>query len=299
VVENTQQTKTAPRGQALEVRLPDEPLYVRGDATRLEQIFANLLDNASKYTDKEGTIQLSLEATGDDGRQLCCVRVSDDGIGMSQETLPNIFGLFSQADVPIARSRGGLGIGLTLVRTLVELHGGSVRATSRGLGHGSQFEVRLPLANDRELSELRSGSGLAQLTRSVRRRIVLVEDNLDAQQMLADLLTMWGHQVECASDGLEGVEKVLGLRPDVALVDLGLPGIDGYEVARRLRQAPAGRQLTLIALTGYGAPEQKARALAAGFDVHLVKPVDATSLSALLAQSGAPSSGVAHPLPLP
>ncbi len=288
VVENTQQTKTTPRGQVLRASLPPEPLCVHGDATRLEQIFSNLLDNASKYTDKEGTIELALEATGDERKPLALVRVSDDGIGMSQETLPNIFGLFSQADVPIARSRGGLGIGLTLVRTLVELHGGVVRASSRGLGHGSQFEVSLPMVNAVELAALRDGppsrGSSAQHVTRARRRIVLVEDNLDAQQMLADLLSMWGHQVECASDGLEGVEKVLALRPEVALVDLGLPGIDGYEVARRVRQAPEGRQLTLIALTGYGAPEQKARALAAGFDLHLVKPVDASSLSALLAQ---------------
>jgi two-component system, sensor histidine kinase len=289
VVENTLQTKITPRGQALSVRLPSEPLYVRGDATRLEQIFTNLLDNASKYTDKDGAILLALEGSGDAGsgdagKPLARVLVSDEGIGMSQDTLPNIFGLFSQADVPIARSRGGLGIGLTLVRTLVELHGGSVRASSRGLGQGSQFEVSLPLANDAELAQLRNGGAARPLANAVRRRIVLVEDNPDAQQMLADLLAMWGHHVDCASDGLEGVEKVLALRPDVALVDLGLPGIDGYEVARRVRQAPEGRQLTLIALTGYGAPEQKARALAAGFDVHLVKPVDAPSLSALLAQ---------------
>jgi CheY-like chemotaxis protein len=287
VVESTQQTKTTPRGQVLEATLPGEPVYVRGDATRLEQVFANLLDNASKYTNKEGTIRLALESTGQDRKGLACVRVSDDGIGMSQETLPNIFGLFSQADVPIARSRGGLGIGLTLVRTLVELHGGSVSASSPGLGHGSQFEVSLPLANDLELAQLRDGGAQPLVVSANRRRIVLVEDNLDAQQMLADLLAMWGHEVQCASDGLEGVEKLLELQPDLALVDLGLPGIDGYELARRVRQAPQGQHLTLIALTGYGAPEQKARALAAGFDVHLVKPVDAPSLSALLAQPGA------------
>jgi signal transduction histidine kinase len=284
VVESTQQTKTNPRGQRLEVTLPDTPVYVRGDATRLEQILANLLDNASKYTDNAGTIQLDIASTVQDGKAFARLTVRDNGIGISAETLPNIFGLFSQADVPIARSRGGLGIGLTLVRTLVELHGGSVRASSEGLGKGSLFEVLLPLANQIEIAHLRSSvqpAGSAKL----RRRIVLVEDNLDAQQMLADLLTMWGHEVSCASDGVLGVSKVLTVQPDVVIVDLGLPGIDGYEVARRVRQDPQGKRLLLIALTGYGSPEQKARALAAGFDIHLVKPVDAPRLSALLSQS--------------
>jgi two-component system, sensor histidine kinase len=285
VADNAQQTRTAQRNQRLDVALPSEPVYVRADNTRLEQIFTNLLDNASKYTDPGGCIRIELETLRDGVNETARVLVKDDGMGMSAETLPGIFGLFSQADVPIARSRGGLGIGLTLVRTLIELHGGTVNAHSEGLGKGSEFLVVIPTLTEAELrSRVQNGNGAPALRGKLKRRVLLVEDNIDAQQMLSDLLEIWGHEVTCASDGLMGVAKALSLKPDIAIVDLGLPGIDGYEVARRIRLDVHGAELPLIALTGYGSPEQKARSLAAGFDLHLVKPVDAARLESLLAQ---------------
>lgn len=283
VADSALETKISARRQHLELQLGDDPVYVRGDATRLEQVFTNLLDNASKYTDAGGSIRLSLQTLRDGPKPMAQVDVSDDGIGMSSDTLPSIFDLFSQADVPIARSRGGLGIGLTLVQTLVQLHGGEVEAESEGLGRGSRFAVRLPLLAPAEAQLHERVSRATNAPDETRRRVLLVEDNLDAQQMLADLMGLWGHEVTCASDGTEGVAKALELLPDMALIDLGLPGIDGYEVARQLRRDPRGKSLKLIALTGYGSPEQKARSLAVGFDLHLVKPVDATRLAALLA----------------
>ncbi|MET0411787.1 MAG: ATP-binding protein, partial [Polyangiaceae bacterium] len=285
VAENAQQTRTSQRNQRLEVELPAGPVYVRGDNTRLEQIFSNLLDNASKYTDPGGRIQIELATPRNGASDKAQVIVKDDGMGMSAQTLPSIFGLFSQADVPIARSRGGLGIGLTLVRTLVELHGGQVHAHSAGLGEGSEFAVVLPTLSEAELrSRVQHSDGAPLVGGKHKRRVLLIEDNIDAQQMLSDLLEIWGHEVTCASDGLAGVATALSLRPDIAIVDLGLPGIDGYEVARRIRLDVHGAVLPLIALTGYGSPEQKARSLAAGFDLHLVKPVDAARLESLLAQ---------------
>ncbi|MEJ1960153.1 MAG: response regulator [Gammaproteobacteria bacterium] len=207
----------------------------------------------------------------------------DRGIGMSQDTLPRIFDLFSQADVPLARSRGGLGIGLTLVRTLVELHGGRVCAKSAGLGKGSEFEITLPLAQKEARAPAANRAFEHQTGAMSRsRRVLIVEDNQDAQDALRCLLELWGHEVTVAGDGASGVLSVLAHRPEVALVDLGLPTIDGYEVARQVRGALGDASPMLIALTGYGAPEQRAQALAAGFDLHIVKPVDPDRLATLL-----------------
>ena len=279
VVLTTRERGTNPRGQHVALALPDVPVQVRGDVTRLEQVFTNLLDNASKYTDVGGHIRVSVEPTAVGGAPFARVTVRDDGIGIAADALPMIFGLFAQASVTLARSRGGLGIGLTLVRTLVELHGGAVEARSEGLGRGSEFEVRLPLVGLAEADERTSQRGNPELR---RRRICIVEDNVDAQQALGDLCEMWGHEVHTASDGITGVGKVLELLPDVTLIDIGLPGIDGFEVVRRLRADARGRGLWLVALTGYGSPEQRTSALAAGFDVHLVKPVEVNKLRDLL-----------------
>jgi CheY-like chemotaxis protein len=219
--------------------------------------------------------------------------VRDRGIGMEPDTLPNIFELFSQADVPLARSRGGLGIGLTLVRTLVELHGGTVSARSDGPGKGSEFEVVLPLlAEEQRPVPERVGFKPPETSVPRPRRVLVVEDNQDAQEALRCLLELWGHEVMVAGDGASGVSSVTTHRPDIALVDLGLPIMDGYEVARRIRGTLGASSPLLIALTGYGAPEQRAEALAAGFDLHLVKPVDPDRLSALLDEYAAtpPSS---------
>jgi CheY-like chemotaxis protein len=206
---------------------------------------------------------------------------------MAPETVPTIFELFSQADVPLARSRGGLGIGLTLVRTLVELHGGRVGAHSEGIGKGSEFEIVLPLlAEDTRVSQT-MGPPKPEPPSSSARRVLVVEDNPDAQEALTCLLKSWGHDVQVADDGAAGIQAAIGLRPEIALVDLGLPTVDGYEVARQIRAALGLAAPLLIALTGYGAPEQRSQALAAGFDLHIVKPVEPERLSALLEEYAA------------
>jgi CheY-like chemotaxis protein len=268
------------------VTLPAKPVYLRADVTRLEQIFTNLVDNASKYSDNGSNVHITLSTRkGFDGvgKDSAIVSVRDQGIGISPDVLPRLFTLFSQADVPIARSRGGLGIGLTLVRTLVELHGGTVVAKSDGLGRGSEFQVTLP-----SLPEQDRSSEISALTphakHGVSRKVLVIEDNSDAQQVMKDLLELWGHNVACASDGVSGVNELWSFAPEVALVDIGLPGIDGYEVARQVRAKPAGKDVLLVALTGYGAPEQRTAAIEAGFDLHLVKPVDPERLATLLRQ---------------
>jgi signal transduction histidine kinase len=283
VAANTEQTKTGPRRQQLQVVTPATALYLRADATRLEQIFTNLIDNASKYTDAGGHVRMELHEQRSGGKLRAQITVSDNGIGIADDVLPKLFTLFSQADVPIARSRGGLGIGLTLVRTLVELHGGTVMARSEGLGRGSEFQVTLPALGEQDRSA-RNGKGARNMGTRVSRKVLIIEDNTDAQQVLKDLLELWGHEVACASDGLEGVSELWSFQPEVALVDIGLPGIDGYEVARQVRKEARGSNVLMVALTGYGAPEQRAAAIEAGFDLHLVKPVDPSQLSTLLTQ---------------
>jgi CheY-like chemotaxis protein len=218
---------------------------------------------------------------------------------MASETLPRIFDLFSQADVPLARSRGGLGIGLTLVRTLVELHGGHVRARSAGIGQGSEFEIVLPLlAEDLRVAPTPGLPTRPAELRSSARRVLVVEDNPDAQQALSFLLQLWGHEVLLADDGAAGIRSALEFRPDIALVDLGLPTVDGYEVARQVRATLGNASPLLIALTGYGAPEQRSQALAAGFDLHIVKPVEPERLAALLEEYAARAPIGAAPAPL-
>ncbi len=265
------------RGLGLEVTLPPGRLWVNADGTRLEQVFTNLLDNAAKYTDS-GHISLRVEREGVDGSAKAVVRVKDTGIGIPADVLPYIFELFAQADTSLERSRGGLGIGLTLVRKLVQMHGGDVRAYSEGPGRGSEFVVKLPLlaevalpADGRKAADARRG-----------RRILLVEDNSDARQAMRDLLELWGHQVVVAPDGLQGVALALTQSPELALVDIGLPGMDGYRVAEELRSR-VGNSIRLVAITGYGGPEGHDRALEAGFDLHLVKPVKPDELDKLLA----------------
>jgi len=272
VATGTRETKASQRRQTISLHVPAEPVYIQGDPTRLEQIFANLLDNASKYTDAGGTIGLSATPFTEGVTSWVRIAVTDTGIGMSAESLATIFGLFSQAEVAIDRSRGGLGIGLTLVKTLVELHGGRVTAQSLGLGAGSRFEVELPTLP----TDARHVPAIARVlsVRAARRRILIVEDNTDVRDGLVELCQMWGHEVLTAGEGQEGVRLAIEQRPDIAFVDIGLPGIDGYEVARRVRENASGKDLLLIALTGYGSREQKARAIEAGFDHHVVKPVD-------------------------
>ncbi|RYG62964.1 response regulator [bacterium] len=252
-----------------------QKLLVDGDAIRIEQIFSNLLFNAVKYTPSGGRIEIRLEADGD----RACVFLEDNGIGMSQELLDRVFDLFSQAQNSIDRSRGGLGIGLTLVRGLVELHGGSIDASSPGAGQGSRFEIRFPLLNIGQEDHQNKVAQHSQLGRTV----LLIEDNDDAREVLKLLLERGGHQVDSACDGLEGLNKAVHSRPEIALIDIGLPIMDGYEVAERTRAALGG-DIFLIALTGYGQPEDRQKALDAGFDEHLTKPIEASHLRQILDQ---------------
>ena len=268
------------RGLKLESSLPERPLWLNADATRLEQIFMNLVDNATKYTDAGGTITVHASQEGEDGSARAVVRIKDTGIGIPAHKLRSIFELFTQVKESLERSRGGLGIGLTLVRSLVEMHGGTVAVTSAGLGQGSEFLVRLPLT---ATIPALVGDTLSAEERQRQRRILLVEDNSDARQALKDLLELWGHQVQVAQDGLDGVAMALEVRPELALVDIGLPGLDGYRVAQELR-ARVGEDIRLVAITGYGGPEDRHRALQAGFDHHLVKPVKPDELDRLLTE---------------
>jgi signal transduction histidine kinase/ActR/RegA family two-component response regulator len=259
----------------VELAADDPEVVVRGDPVRLEQIVNNLLTNALKYTPPGGDIRVSVR-----GGAAAELRVRDTGIGISAEMLPMIFNAFTQAPNSLDRSQGGMGLGLSVVRALVQLHGGEVSASSDGLGQGSEFIVRLPLASTQEIA----ASRLAPMppAQAVPRHILIVEDGEDNRESLQLLLEEEGHQVATAVDGPQGVERALSLHPDVALVDIGLPRLDGYEVARRIRAA-MGSDIYLIALTGYGQPEDRARAVAAGFDVHLTKPVDVDTLDRLLA----------------
>jgi PAS domain S-box-containing protein len=248
---------------------------VFGDPARLEQIISNLVDNALKYTPAGGAVAVS--TTREAG---CAVlRVCDTGEGIRADLLGRIFDLFVQEPQALDRARGGLGLGLTLVKRLAELHGGEVAAASAGPGQGSEFTVRFPLGEAADDVAAPAPRALA----APRRRVLIVEDNGDARESLQLLLQLAGHEVETAADGPSGLRKLEAFRPDVALVDLGLPGIDGYDLVRRVRALPHARATRFIAVTGYGQTEDRHRALEAGFDVHLTKPVDPEELQRLLA----------------
>jgi PAS domain S-box-containing protein len=264
------------RKHELTVLLPPEPLWLDADLTRLSQVFANLLNNAAKFTDEGGHIWLTAERQSTD----VVLRVKDTGIGMTREMLTHAFDLFAQADRSLDRSQGGLGIGLTLVRSLVEMHGGSVQAVSDGPGQGSEFIVLLPaLGRPRPAGPTakgRNGSGPS-------RRILVVDDNEDVAESLAEILRTTGHEVRTAYRGLAALEAVEAFLPEVVLLDIGMPGMDGYEVARRLRRERGLEKVLLVALTGYGRDEDRRRSREAGIDHHLVKPVDPAALCDLLA----------------
>ncbi|HEV3263102.1 MAG TPA: MASE1 domain-containing protein [Gemmataceae bacterium] len=273
------------RNHALRVALPPGPIWLEADPTRLAQILANLLNNAAKYTEEGGCIWLS----ADPGETEVTVRVRDNGMGIPAEMLPRLFQPFTQADRSLARSQGGLGIGLTLVKSLVEMHGGSVKASSDGPGRGSEFVVRLPVAAHHEAvgpgdATVASSDGRPSPSAGPRRRVLVVDDNVDAAQSLASLLRLEGHHVQVAHDGPRALEAAQAQRPEVVLLDLGLPEMDGYEVARRLRQQPGLRTTLVVALTGYGQEEDRRRSREAGFDLHLIKPVDPAALLDVLAR---------------
>jgi signal transduction histidine kinase len=268
------------RDHELILQIPAEPLCVNGDATRLTQALGNVLGNAAKYTDRGGRIELR-----------CCreaadveIRVRDNGIGIPAELLPRIFDLFTQLDRRSDPSPSGLGIGLALVRRLVEMHGGSIMAQSAGAGSGSEFVIRLPLLTGvGARPEHHAEPPGDRHEPTVPRRILLADDNADALESLATVLRLHGHEVYCAPNGAIALETAVRHMPEVALLDIGMPMLDGYEVARRIRAQQWGNAVTLVALTGWGQESDRRRSQEAGFDTHLVKPLDLEKLTALLA----------------
>jgi PAS domain S-box-containing protein len=265
------------RKQRLEVSLPEQAVPVEGDLTRLVQVVSNLLNNAAKYTEEDGRIWLTVGASTGDG----VIRVRDTGVGISPEMLPRLFEMFSQVQGSVSRSEGGLGIGLSLVRSLVDLHGGNVQAFSEGLGRGSEFVVRLPLVQG-AVQPAAAGSAPERPRTVPARRILVIDDNQDAAESLSLLLRLTGQDVQTAYDGPTALDAARALPPDVVLCDIGLPRMNGLEVARRLRQDLGLTDALLIALTGYGMDEDKCRSQEAGFNAHLVKPVDLDALYELL-----------------
>jgi len=265
-------------GHQLKLELPAEPCWVEGDAVRLSQVVANLLTNAAKYTDHADLIWLSLKHEG----EAATVRVRDSGVGIAAELLPRIFDLFVQGDRTPARSQGGLGVGLTVVRRLVELHNGKVSAASAGPGKGSEFAVVLPIAQ--ATSPLREGAEGKAEPAGAARKVLVVDDNVDACDSIAMILTACGYDVRCLYDGLSVLPTALQWRPDAIILDIGLPGMSGLEISAQLRQLAQFQSTPLAALTGYGQDEDQWRSRQAGFDVHLTKPVDPQELCQWLAR---------------
>jgi two-component system CheB/CheR fusion protein len=270
----------AARGIELRVAAADGPVWLDADRVRIGQAIANLLVNAAKFTNAGGHVELALRRR-DDGEAV--LRVSDDGIGIAPEFLGRLFDPFVQASTSLDRTQGGLGLGLALVKGIVELHGGSVEATSEGLDHGATFSIRLPLAAGRSAD---APATPAPAAHPGSRRVLVVEDNRDAAETLREVMLSVGHEVEVAYDGREGIEKARAFHPDVVLCDIGLPVVDGYAVARALRADPGLASTYLVALTGYALPEDARRALAAGFDRHLGKPTAIETIEDIVAIGG-------------
>jgi CheY-like chemotaxis protein/two-component sensor histidine kinase len=263
------------------VQIPEHTVMIEGDLTRLAQVISNLLNNAAKYTDDGGHIRLDATLEG----SMVAIRVRDTGLGVAPNLLPHVFDLFTQADRTLDRVEGGLGIGLTLVKRLVEMHGGQVEAHSEGLGRGAEFIVRLPVlateaghAAERVPRAVEAGPGMEG--RSLR--ILIVDDNVDAADSIAMLLGMEGHQTRTVNTARAALLAAPEFKPEVVLLDIGLPEMDGYEVARRLRAQNGSHRMRLVAVTGYGQPADRRRARAAGFDEHMVKPVEPAMLQAFL-----------------
>ncbi|ABS25801.1 histidine kinase [Anaeromyxobacter sp. Fw109-5] len=266
----------ASRNIAVEVHLGEVPSWLEADPTRLSQVIGNLLQNAAKFTDPGGHVRVALERRAG----AAVVRVRDDGAGIAPAMLGRVFEPFTQADDTLHRSRGGLGLGLALVKGLVELHGGEVEVHSEGAGRGTELSVQLPLAPEAPALRMETPVPVASVPPL---RVLVIEDNVDAAETLRELLLMWGHEVEVALDGGTGLERTRLLRPDVVLCDIGLPVMDGYEVARAIRSDPSLASTFLVAVTGYALPEDQRRAAEAGFGRHLAKPVALETIEALLA----------------
>jgi CheY-like chemotaxis protein len=261
------------------VSLPPDPIEIEADPLRLSQVLSNLLTNAAKYMDAKGTIEVNALIDG----QNLCLSVKDRGIGLDSASLPTIFEMFSQVKGVLDRSEGGLGIGLALVKGIVNLHGGRIEAVSAGLGQGSEFRLWLPMpaaASTGTKSIIRNGFQLPIATR----RILVVDDNRDAAQSLGFLLEQSGHAIGLAHDGSQALVTASDFRPDIAFLDIGLPNMNGYELAHAIRNEPWGERVVLIALTGWGHQDDKRRAREAGFNGHLTKPVDPDRIEALIAE---------------
>jgi signal transduction histidine kinase/ActR/RegA family two-component response regulator len=267
-------------GIALGLDLSQEPLRVRGDQLRLSQAISNLMDNAIKFTSEGGHITVKV-TPGTDGRR-AEVTVCDDGAGIPPEELPYVFEVFAQGDHSLDRSQGGLGIGLAVVKGLVEMHGGEVAARSQGPGKGSEFSLLLPLDPTARAARATREMAEARPEQAAHRKILVVEDNPDAAATMRDYLELSGHEVELAVSGADGIQAARAFHPEVVLCDLGLPGMNGFEVAAELRRDPNTRSAKLIAVTGYGRDEDRRRSKEAGFDLHLTKPVDPAQLKAVL-----------------
>lgn len=262
------------RGHALTMHIPQQAVWVYGDPTRLMQVFANLLSNAAKYTDPGGRIDISMQA----GERQVSITVQDNGSGISPTFLPNLFNIFEQGVATIDRGKGGLGIGLALVKSFVELHEGTVTARSEGIGCGSAFTVWLPRLS--QTNERSTPPGVVPAPAGSALRILVVDDNVDALESLRDYLAHHGHDVVAISEPLQALKIAEQFRPHVAVLDIGLPGMDGYALAKALRGSFSAEQLRLVALTGYGQTKDFERSKAAGFDMHLVKPVSLEALDA-------------------
>lgn len=264
------------KGHSLEIKPLKSPAWIRGDPTRLTQVFVNLLNNAAKYTPDRGHIEIEIAGSDDDAE----IHIRDNGVGIAAELLPRVFDLFTQGHRPLDRADGGLGIGLALVHRIVSLHGGTVKALSAGTGRGSEFVVTLPIFSQETSMNAVPCEPTGQQPR--RRRLMVIDDNKDAAESMSMLLELWGHEVVCAYDGRTALEAAAKYHPDAVFLDIGLPGMSGYEIAERLRELPESARAVLIAITGYGQDDDRRRSRDAGIDHHLVKPVAPETLHNLL-----------------